>query len=95
MARNATIELPAKTWTELTAGNVTTLRVQNLGHQPIMILATVGSVEPTSRDGGLMIQPGFGLTADVTLEHLFPGVAGANRVWAVSPISGAASVSHA
>jgi hypothetical protein len=95
MAQNTTISLAAGTWTLLTDGNVTALRVVNLGEEPIWLQATVGTTPPTTPAGALPLQPGPVLAADLTLAQLFPGVTGANRVYALAPRATSVSVSHA
>jgi len=45
--------------------------------------------------GTIVLGGGNVLAADMTIAQLWPGVAGANRVWAFANIASVASVSHA
>lgn len=94
MPSNTTITLTASVWTQITAGDVTALRVQNQGGYEVRLKATVGAVAPTDSAGSLILQPYGVISADYVLADLWPGVSGANRVYALcdSPVS--VSVSH-
>ncbi len=94
MARSEDILIPAKTWTELTNGDVTSITFQNKsrGHS-IQIEATVGAVAPSVVDG-TEYTPGTG-EYDLSLASAFPGVSGANRVWAYATQPVTVFVSHA
>ena len=79
MAYNDTIAVLAA-WTLLTNSNVAGITFQNQG-EPIYVQATVGNVVPVNETG--LLYPNMnGETASLTLALAFPGVAGANRVWA-------------
>jgi len=95
MAQNTTLTLTANTWTQVTDGNVTAIRVVNEGIEPIWLQATVGAIAPTSTAGAVSLGAGQVLAADLTLAQLWPGVGGANRVYALSPRASKVSVSHA
>lgn len=95
MPQNTTISLAAATWQQLTDANVTSIRVVNLGTEPIWLQATVGASAPSTTNGGLPLRPGEILAADLTLAQLWPGVASANRVYAYSPNAARVSISHA
>lgn len=94
MPRNMTVSIPAATWTQLTADNITALRVQNLCGYTVYIMATVGAVAPTSVAGAILLNPLQGVAANVPLADLFPGVVGANRVYGYCDVPAAVSVSH-
>ena len=94
MPQNATVAVSARTWTQLTNSDVSALRVQNLNGYPIEIMGTVGAVAPTSDAGALVLAAGQAIAADLTLAQLFPGVSGANRVYAFSDAPALVSVSH-
>lgn len=94
-ARNNDVVLPAGAWTQLTDGDVTALRVQNLGTGVIWIMARVGAGAIASRSGAICLDEFVAISADMTLAELFPGISGANRVYAWSDVGGLASVSHA
>lgn len=95
MPSNTTINLPAGIWTQITAGDVTALRVQNQGCYAVSLKATVGDVAPTNSAGSLTLQPYAAISADYALSSIWPGVPGANRIYALSVLAGSVSVSHA
>ncbi len=92
MARNENVEVPAKTWTELTNTDVTEITFQ-VG-DPVHIVGTVGATPPTSVGGSIRYPEGTG-ERNVALSELFPGVSGATRVYAWSFSGSAVTVSHA
>lgn len=93
---NTNFTLTPGTWTLLTSADVTSLRVQNWSKYEIFLSATVGETPPTSLDGAVWIEPVNVVLPDVELEVLWPGVPGANRVYAMSRHADAVlSVSHA
>lgn len=94
MVRNKTVGLVADEWTELTADNVAEITFQNVGGSRMLIKGTAGAVAPTDLDGALAYAVGQG-ERNVALADLFPGVVGANRVFAYVKAAGAAVVSHA
>ena len=94
MPQNTNIALTAGTWGLLTNSDVTALRVQNLNGYEIKIAATVGAVAPTNAAGAITLLPYAAIAADLTLAQLFPGVSGANRVYAFSDAPALVSVSH-
>ena len=85
---------PPKEWVELTTADVSEITFQNVGNGTMWVKATVGSVEPTSTSGSLEY-PGGAREVDVLLSDLFPGIAGANRLWAYSDVGTTVAVSHA
>lgn len=94
MARNETLDLVADTWTQLTSGNVTTITFQNNGTDPILVKGTVGANAPTDEEGAIIYESGEG-EKNARLADLFPGVSGANRVYAKCADAGVVMVSHA
>lgn len=95
MAQNDNITLTAGTWTLLTNGDVTALRVQNLGSGAVYIKARVGTGALSSIGGAICLDSMMAIGADQSLADLFPGVSGANRVYGYSDAGGVVSVSHA
>lgn len=95
MPQNATVAVPAGTWTQLTNADVSALRVQNLNGYAIELKATVGATAPTNDAGAIVLAAWQAIAADLTLAQLFPGVSGANRVYAFSDAPALVSVSHA
>ena len=100
-ARNTDVSLTADTWTQLTASDVTALRVQNMTRFVVIIQATVGATPPAGATladqikGGIRLLPDMGIATDLTLATMFPGVAGATRVYATCAYNVDVSVSHA
>ena len=94
MPQNTNVAIPARTWTQITNADVSALRVQNINGYSIKIMGTVGAVAPTTDAGALVLAAGQAIAADLTLAQLFPGVSGANRVYAFSDAPALVSVSH-
>lgn len=95
MAFHDNVALVKGVWRQVTNGNVTALRVQNRGGYPVFLQATIGEVEPADLRGALELRPGDTLAADLTLAQLWPGVAGANRIYAWCASNSEVSASHA
>ena len=95
MPQNTDVSIPARTWTSITVNDVTAIRAVNLGTSPILLMATVGATPPVSTAGAIPLMPKEVLAADLTLAQLWPGTAGANRVYAYADAAVAVSVSHA
>ena len=96
MAKSANVAVPAQTWTQLTSGNVSSITFQNIGKEHDMfVLGTVGEVAPTGApDGAVQYNTGQG-ELNAAMTDLFPGVSGANRVYAWSEHGTEAAVNHA
>ena len=95
MARNDNVAIPALTWTQLTNANATAIRVQSVSGSEMRLQATNGVTAPTTQVGVIVLAGGAVLAADLTIAQLWPGVTGANRVWAFATAASVASVSHA
>jgi len=95
MARNDDVTLVANIWTQLTNANAAAIRVANAGVSSVLLKATSGVAAPTNTTGSIVLNSGETLAADLTLAQLWPGVAGANRLWALSGTNSTVSVSHA
>lgn len=94
MPQNTTINTTANAWVQLTDANIATITFQNVGSNHILIKATVGAVAPTNTSGAIRYNPGQG-ERNGALTDLFPGVAGANRVYAYATEVVPVVVSHA
>lgn len=94
MPRNDTLDVAPGSWVEITSADVTSITFVNNSTEPVFFLATVGAVEPTSLSGAIRCLPGFGARNEA-LTDLWPGVTGANRVWAYAPQKSEVMVSHA
>jgi len=96
MPQNTTIILPKSQWTLLTNTDVTGgITFQNQSAYNISVLATGTTASPTSFDGALTYTPMSGELSDTSLAALFPGIAGANRLWAFCDLEVKVMVSHA
>lgn len=95
MAQNTTIAVPARTWTLLTDSNVTAIRAQVRGYRTVELVGTVGATPPSDTTGSITLADYGILTSDLTLAVLFPGVSGANRVYAWCEQDAQVGVSHA
>ena len=84
--------VPASNWIELTEADVTNITIQNLGTASIFVQATTGSAPTTT--AGSIEYPGAAKETNVGISELFPGVIGADRLWAYSLTSTDVFVSH-
>jgi hypothetical protein len=94
MAQNTTTTIAAATWTQLTDADIARITFQNVGSNHVLIKATIGASTPTNATGAIRYNPGQG-ERNVLLTDLFPGLVGANRVYAYSPDATQIVVSHA
>lgn len=83
MPQHTNKPVPPTVWSQLTDANVTAITFQNVGAAPVLVTATNGAAEPDAAAGGLAYAPTEG-EVNRSLAELFPGVSGANRVWARS-----------
>ena len=95
MPQNTNIQVPAGVWTMLTNQNVSSVSVQNIAGYVVKLQATSGVSAPTGILGAIDLVPNGIFTAQYLLSDIWPGVSGANRVWAWSDIAAAVRVSHA
>lgn len=98
MPRNTTLTV-TKDWSEVTDADVTNITLSNRGSDEIEFMATVGAVAPSngSNPQGILLERGTAII-NRALTDLFPGVSGANRVYARTAPGGDISqvfVSHA
>lgn len=94
MAQNTTVSLAADTWTLLTDSNVSTATFQNNGLKHVLIKGVNGTTTPTDELGAIRYNPGQG-ERNASLADLFPGVSGANRLFAWTPYETDVFISHA
>jgi hypothetical protein len=95
MAQNTTVTLTADTWTQLTDADITSITFQVFGNNRVFIKATTDTTAPTNTTGAFIYQPGQG-ERNVAMSTLFPGISGADRLWAYAETSGnSVSFSHA
>lgn len=95
-AQDNPLELPVNTWTLGTDNDVTSLMFVNVGTVAIEAQGTVGAVPPALSDHGIPYEIGKGEQAGRALVDLFPGVAGANRVYFLArDLPGVVRRSHA
>ncbi len=94
MARSEDLIIPAKTWTEITNSDVSSITFQNKSASiPMQVQSTVGSVQPTGVEG-VLYTAGTG-EFGLSLSSGFAGVTGANRVWVYANQQIEVFVSHA
>ena len=94
MAQNTTITLAAQTWTQLTDADVSSITFQNRSSYHMFVKATTDTTTPTDFDGAIRYNPGQG-EMNTNIADLFPGLSGADRVWAYSDKAVDVMVSHA
>jgi hypothetical protein len=80
MARSDTITIPANAWTEITNSNATVVTLQ-VKAGSIQLVATVGSVAPTSFNSALDYPARQG-EMGVPITSFAPGTPGVNRLFA-------------
>ena len=88
MPQNTNVSLTANTWTQITDANVTNITFQVFSNAPTLIKATNGATAPTDDNGSFQYASTQG-ERNVALSAMFPGVSGANRVWAKTSAGGA------
>lgn len=81
MARNATVDVPAGEWTQLTNADAEIVTFQNVGGALAKLSATADETAPTTDAGALSYNPGQG-EKSTALADLFPGLASPVRLWA-------------
>jgi len=81
MAQNTNINIAAGTWTLLTDSDVSAITFQVVSNNFIYLKATVGATPPASTEGAIIYNFTQG-EANGSLSDLFPGLSGANRVYA-------------
>lgn len=94
MAQNTNYNIAAGTWVLLTDADVTAITFQNVSDFYVYIKATTDTTAPTSLDGAVKYSPGQGERA-VAMADLFPGISGADRLWAYARENASVMVSHA
>ena len=94
MAQNTTITLTPNAWTQLTDADVTRITFQNTGGQFILVKGATDATAPTDQTGAIRYNPGQG-QVNAFLTDLFPGLTGADRVFAYSDSAVGVMVSHA
>lgn len=94
MARHEDVAVTAD-WVQLTAGDVTAIRVQNPSPYPVLLQATSGATAPASAQGAVTLRSGFAFSDELAVW--WPGVAEPARLWArtLDPLPVVVSVSHA
>jgi hypothetical protein len=93
MPRHTTLDLTARTWTQLTDADVTAITFQNIGGHFILVKATTDTTTPTTTTDAIRYNPGQG-ERNALMTNLFPGLSGADRVWAWAESNASVYVSH-
>jgi len=94
MAQNTTITIPAETWTQLSDADIDSCTFQNVGLNYVLVKGATDATAPDSTDGALRYDPKQG-EKNAFLVDLFPGIDGADRLYAFSPGGTEMVVSHA
>jgi len=81
MAQNTNIDIAAETWTLLTDSDVSAITFQVVSNNFIYLKATVGATPPSDTTGSIIYDSRQG-EANSSLSDLFPGLSGANRLYA-------------
>lgn len=87
------VHAPTYTWVELTEGTTSFITFQNVGYSSVFVKATASAAEPVDTEGALEF-PAASQAVSYTLMEMFPGIAGANRLWAYAPFDTSVAVSH-
>ncbi len=93
MAQNTTVDIPAKTWTQITNADATTITAQNLVGNYVLLKGTAAATAPTDATAAIRLNPGQGVLNEA-LTSLWPGIT-AVRVYAWSDTGTQVTVSHA
>lgn len=84
---------PTYSWVELTENATDFITFQNVGYSQVFVKATATSAEPSDVNGALEFPPAAQAVSYLIAE-MFPGVGGANRLWAYAPFETLVSVNH-
>lgn len=93
-AYNDTLDLPKHTYVLVTASAVAEITFKNVGLNPFWIVPAIGAVVPTDRNIGFPVLPGEGMNP-LVLAETFRGMAGADRIYVISPYGSKGWFSHA
>lgn len=86
------VTTPGRNWVELTTASAAFITLQNVGSYDVYIQATSGA-QPLSDSGSIKFAPGSQVIGkDIAI--MFPGVPGADRVWAYADRETYVVVSH-
>ena len=95
MPQMTTVAVPANTWTQITNANATSISFQNVSAgYTVFIKGTVGATPPSNFEGAIQYAP-MQRETNIALSNLFPGVSGANRIYAWCSNEAQVSVNHA
>ena len=93
-ARNADVAVPSKTWTRITDGDITSaITIQSRYHYDILLKPTTDTSAPSNASGAFLYRPASGELR--TLSELFPGLSGADNLWAWCTEATVVTISHA
>lgn len=98
MPRNTNVILQRGIWTLVSQGAISKIRLQNQSSSDgIWIQATAGEgTPPTNIEGSIRIPAMEVVGTNWTIAELWPGVSGANAIWAMTQSTSVTlSVSHA
>jgi hypothetical protein len=75
-AFSADVPVPAGSMVPLTDGAITSGRLVNIGRSTLRVGASLTTTPPATPAGFIPYQPGEGISADVSLDGLFPSFGG-------------------
>jgi hypothetical protein len=94
MPRNEKLEVPRGNPVELTTADTNYIRVQNTGEVTVRLVAAVGPAAPDFDLAPIDLNPTQAIFLE--LDKMWPGISGANRLYAdCDQVYGQVSVSHA
>ena len=93
MAQNTTLTVPANTWTQITANDVSALTFHNQSFYMLQVKGTVGATAPSDFLAAIEYAAGEGET-NISIGELWPGIS-ATRVYVFCTNIAKVMVSHA
>lgn len=94
MARNENLDLSPNSMTQLTNADASKITIQNASDNFVSIYANSSATNPDATDGHIILPP-RGLLVNESISDLFPGISGADRVFAMAAHGARLFVSHA
>lgn len=88
------IGAPTYSWVELTENTTFVVTFQNVGYSQVFVKATASASAPSDAVGALEFPPAS-QAVSYSIAEMFPGIAGANRLWAYAPFETSVAISHA
>jgi hypothetical protein len=93
MAQNTTVDIPARTWTQLTNADATYVSFSVQGPRIVSIKGAIGAVAPTDFTAAYEYEPGQG-ELNKLIAEMWPGTT-YTRLYAYSSGNALVTISHA